>query len=452
MAVIKKDGNFMGLPMNVARGNPIPLDKSEIWYSYEDLVAYAKTDPVAYVGQILGYVDEEAGRATAYIILNTAGDLEEIGTSVQIPHLKGDDTSITVNAETEIIALKNWGVQYYKYVAASGSEENNDYVAAHYELQSVDTNHPWIEGLEPKVVSENGKMVLGWFEPNPTEIDNIHNQLDDIQSQLGNVYTKTQTDTKIAEAVTAAGHLSRKIVASIANIDVTADDADQYIYMVPNGLSDYDDKYDEYAVIDGRLEKVGSWEVDLSDYVTTDEMDTALKGKVDAKNGYSLIPNVELTKLQTVEQGAQVNFINDVDKNNFSVVDGKLNLVSITVGQVANLQELLNNKVNVEEGKGLSSNDLTDELVTTITNNNASVQMLVKSVSSLEELLKSSTDEDGNYVSETLETLQTSVSDLSVIVKKNQSDIAINKQAVADLSTLLNQTVTKLDTTSAQVT
>ena len=34
MAMIKKDGNFMGLPMNIARGNPIPLDKSEIWYSY----------------------------------------------------------------------------------------------------------------------------------------------------------------------------------------------------------------------------------------------------------------------------------------------------------------------------------------------------------------------------------------------------------------------------------
>ena len=37
MAVIKKDGNFMGLPMNVARGNPIPLDKSEIWYSYAEM-------------------------------------------------------------------------------------------------------------------------------------------------------------------------------------------------------------------------------------------------------------------------------------------------------------------------------------------------------------------------------------------------------------------------------
>ena len=67
MAVIKKDGTFMGLPMNVARGNPIPLDKSEIWYSYSEMEKYAKSNPIAYVGQILGLVNETDKTATAYI-------------------------------------------------------------------------------------------------------------------------------------------------------------------------------------------------------------------------------------------------------------------------------------------------------------------------------------------------------------------------------------------------
>ena len=30
MAVIKKENSYMGLPMNIARGNPVPLDKSEV--------------------------------------------------------------------------------------------------------------------------------------------------------------------------------------------------------------------------------------------------------------------------------------------------------------------------------------------------------------------------------------------------------------------------------------
>ena len=79
MAIIKKDGNFMGLPMNIARGNPIPLDKSSIWYSYEEMKAYATNGKVAYVGQILSLVDETTRKAKAYIILNESGDLQEIG-------------------------------------------------------------------------------------------------------------------------------------------------------------------------------------------------------------------------------------------------------------------------------------------------------------------------------------------------------------------------------------
>ena len=37
MAVIKKENTYMGLPMNIARGNPVPLDKSEIWYSRTEM-------------------------------------------------------------------------------------------------------------------------------------------------------------------------------------------------------------------------------------------------------------------------------------------------------------------------------------------------------------------------------------------------------------------------------
>ena len=208
MAVIKKDGNFMGLPMNVARGNPIPLDKSEIWYSYAEMAEYAASNPVAYVGQILGLVDETNSTATAYIILNAAGDLQEIGASIEIPDLKGDNVSIVINEANETISLKNWGIQYYRYIEAVGNVDDEDYVEAHYELQVVDADHPWIAGLEPKVTSENNQMVLAWYQPNPTTIEGLGSQLSslqtsvsDLQTSMSNVYTKTETDNKIAEKI-----------------------------------------------------------------------------------------------------------------------------------------------------------------------------------------------------------------------------------------------------------
>jgi hypothetical protein len=44
--------------------------------------------------------------------------------------------------------------------------------------------------------------------------------------------------------------LKRKEVRSIDEIDINASDAEQYIYMVPSGLTDDDNKYYEYMVIE----------------------------------------------------------------------------------------------------------------------------------------------------------------------------------------------------------
>ncbi len=85
MALIKKDGTYMGLPMNIQRGNPVPLDFDAVWYSYDAMAEYARGEgdrgAVAYVGQILSLVDETDKSATAYIILNEAGDLLEVGSA-----------------------------------------------------------------------------------------------------------------------------------------------------------------------------------------------------------------------------------------------------------------------------------------------------------------------------------------------------------------------------------
>jgi hypothetical protein len=72
-----------------------------------------------------------------------------------------------------------------------------------------------------------------------------------------------------------SNHLKRTIVDSVMDIDEDALDADQYIYMVKASSDEAgkDDIYDEYMVIDGVLEKIGSWAVDLSDYATTEAMD-----------------------------------------------------------------------------------------------------------------------------------------------------------------------------------
>lgn len=73
MAVINKEIAYMALPLSIRRGNPFPIDEYSVWYDMEQLNNYAQTSPVAYVGQVVVYVDEDASTVEVYVIQNTAG-------------------------------------------------------------------------------------------------------------------------------------------------------------------------------------------------------------------------------------------------------------------------------------------------------------------------------------------------------------------------------------------
>ena len=363
MAMIKKDGNFMGLPMNIARGNPIPLDKSEIWYSYEEMLNYAANDPVAYVGQILGLVNEADNTAKAYIILNTDGKVQEVGKATMV-----DNATIILDND-DTLSLKDFGKKYYRYVA----EENG--VAAHYEEQIVDENHPWTAGLEPRVVLEGTKFVLGWYQPNPTTIEGVNNQVAGLQTsvsaltittnnlseRVNNTYTKSETDTAIAEKVAAAAHLKREIVEELPTVENAKENI---IYMVSNGLTDNDNKYYEYIFIDGVFEPVGTWEVDLEDYATKEEVNNNF---VKIVPGKALADIEELDKLLTVQANAEENYISSVSSDFKVTTDGSKKLELVSVSPAINLASnisLLDAFVKKDKTKDLVSLEDIQKLTT----------------------------------------------------------------------------------------
>lgn len=74
--IYDKNAAYMALPMNIKRGNPIPLDTTAVWDNKADLEAYAKSGATSYVGQILTLFAD--GVAEAYLISNEAGDLVKL--------------------------------------------------------------------------------------------------------------------------------------------------------------------------------------------------------------------------------------------------------------------------------------------------------------------------------------------------------------------------------------
>ena len=122
------------------------------------------------------------------------------------------------------------------------------------EIKAVDGKLTTLSNRVDDLVTAGGEpnVIIG-IQNNGTDLD--------IASK------KVDIGPSIAAAVAAADHLKRKIVTGVDAIDLAADDADQYLYMVPKTGSDADDVYDEYMVLNGTVEHVGNTKVDLSGYV-----------------------------------------------------------------------------------------------------------------------------------------------------------------------------------------
>lgn len=89
---------------------------------------------------------------------------------------------------------------------------------------------------------------------------------------IADAYTKSQTDSAIQTAVANADHLKREIVEVLPEVDAADENT---IYMVGTGDGSEDSAYEEYMLINGGFEKIGSSKVDLTNYAQKSYVDTA---------------------------------------------------------------------------------------------------------------------------------------------------------------------------------
>ena len=166
-----------------------------------------------------------------------------------------------------------------------------------------------------------------------------------INTKLADIYTKSETNTQISAAVAAAAHLKYKKVTAAGDIDLAAPDADQYIYLVPiaDAGETSNNLYDEYMVIEGKLEKVGDWKVDLSDYATVESLNaltTEVGNKVDKVEGKSLVSDTEIAKLAGIAEGAEVNYVKSVEEAQLAVDEsGKLSVIGVNQSLVKGVKD-----------------------------------------------------------------------------------------------------------------
>lgn len=84
---------------------------------------------------------------------------------------------------------------------------------------------------------------------------------------------KDAMDTAIANAVAAAPHLKRVVLAKGSTLPSVGED--NTIYMLPD-LTESDNEYTEYFWVNNKFEKLGGSKTDLTNYPSKDEMTSAI--------------------------------------------------------------------------------------------------------------------------------------------------------------------------------
>lgn len=281
-------------------------------------------------------------KANSFLVKDANGNwqaksLQEV---VELIENNSDFVPQADNKSAEIVdgkvQLKNFNKGYYKYVPAV----KNDSGAITEPSSYTYVEGAFVAGLEPRVIEKGGVLEIAWYEPSTetaegvnAKVDSLTKSLEDTKEALNekanakDVYTKAQTETAIKTAIDNADHLRRIIVASKEEINVNAENAGSFIYMVPSKDAAEGDKYDEYVVIEGKLEKVGSWSVDLNDYAKKDEL-SQLQEIIDDNQK-------ELTeKLQAIEDKANKAILT-ANTDNFKVTEGHLTLVTVKADQIS---------------------------------------------------------------------------------------------------------------------
>lgn len=190
---------------------------------------------------------------------------------------------------------------------------------------------------------------------------------------------KFQTQEEVAASIAGANHLQYKKVESKDEIAPESPGADKYIYLVPQEPGSEENGYDEYMVIESKLEKVGDWAVDLSgyvkndalteqltQYVKTESLTTTLADYVKSATLTSTLEGyVQSTALDTkledyVQQSSLTTTLQDYVKTTELEEKGYLTEDSLTdYVKTENMTTELAKKVDKVEGKDLSTNDYT---------------------------------------------------------------------------------------------
>lgn len=336
--------NFGTLDFAVAfnRQTAFPLDAKSYFESYDSAVAAAQAadeagskKSVYYYGQVVSVV--ENGTAKLYII-QPDKTLKEAGGEIVI------NENVFAKDENGKLDLLGFAAATAGAQLVKGSDGKISWVAP---------SGTTVEGLDTRLtVVENAINGTGEGE---TRVPGLVEKVGTLETNLANVYTKEEVNQKLSSVLNYKG--------SVDNYsDLPTDAVKGDVYNVKNADTVHGVKAGDNVAYDGTSWDVLAGTIEMSGYLTKTEAETTYVAK---EEGKTLISADLIEKLTNMNADGEKNVINAVSEE-FSIDAGTRTLSlatgKITQDKIAGLAEALAKKVDAETGKGLSTNDFTNDL------------------------------------------------------------------------------------------
>lgn len=329
-----------------SRQTAFPLDAKSYFESLELAQAAAATaqeagssETVYYFGQTIAVVENSV--ATLYVI-QPDKTLKEVGGNIAI------NENVFVKTDDKLDLLGFAG-------AVAGAQLVK---GADGRLSWVKPDTTTVEGLSTSVTALE-HAVNGYTDDGGIVHEGLSSKVSTLETKVGNIYTKAEVDAKVSSVMRYKG--SKDTYAELPSEGNEVGDVWNIVGAdAVNGVR----AGDNFAWNGTGWDNLGGAVV-LDGYATKDDLD----GKVDKVEGSRLMTSAEGEKLAGIATGAEVNVVKSVDEAEFTLDEnGKLNIKALSQDKVTGLADALAGKVSTETGKGLSSNDYTNEEKTKLAN------------------------------------------------------------------------------------
>ena len=265
--------------LEFSRTGTFPLDRSSMFSSYADALAYAKMDGTdsrqiggtAYIGQLIAVygpgVDGSTQEVAAYIItaVGEGATLQKLAQS----SASGDYGQDIANLQAAVGAIQG------DITAIEGSIYSD---AEQRTLKEATSSTPGFMSAADK-----GKLdgVAEGAQVNVIEGVAIKTASDGGYTDLQIVAKKAQLDLSNYATKGDLGQIPKFAIQVVEELP-TQDISETTIYLVPQeeGEASGQDIYDEYIRVEDKWELIGNTDIDLSGYATTQAMNAAIQAAV----------------------------------------------------------------------------------------------------------------------------------------------------------------------------